>query len=192
MPQNFQFTIFNSKSILNFKFQISNSREITRKGFTLVELLVVIAIIAVLAGISFVVFRGISAQGRDGTRIEDLTSIVRAIQIAEQDNSDPAKVLCFNTTAPCSGDSHPVGGNTKNTDGTGWVLVNFDAKNIATFNNLPVDPLNDGTYHYIYKSDGLNFEVDAVLESMTYKSKMGDDGGNDANMYEAGFGTKKI
>lgn len=162
------------------------------KGFTLVELLVVIAIIIILAVVGLVVYRDLSAQARDATRVTDMAELVNAIRLATHDATDPALAFCSGTTPPCTGTTYPTNSNTYNTDGSGWVLVDFDEKNIATFNQLPVDPLNNATYYYTYTSDGEYWKITGALESIKYKEKMERDGGTNDLLYEVGIGVKNL
>ena len=166
--------------------------QLKQAGFTLVELLVVIMIIIILATVGLVVYQDLAAEARDATRVNDMAEIVSAVQLATHDAINPALALCSGTTAPCSGDTFPVTSSTRNTDGTGWILVNFDAINVVTFNQLPLDPLNNSTYHYVYQSDGTNWRVSVPLESARYKVKMSQDGGPNDNLYEVGVGIRRF
>lgn len=161
-------------------------------GFTLVELIVVIAIIAILTAIGLVVYIGINEKSRDAARFADLAELNQAVYLAVQDANDYAPILCYNQTTPCSGSSYPINGNTQQTDGTGWIPINFDINNIVTPNTLPLDPKNDSTYYYTYCSDGLNWKISAVLEFPANLWMMQTDGGNDPNRYEVGSRLKQL
>lgn len=52
-----------------------------RTGFTIVELLIVIVVIAVLAAISVVAYTGIQGRARDAQRIQDMSTIVKALEV---------------------------------------------------------------------------------------------------------------
>lgn len=158
------------------------------RGFTLVELLVVIAIIAILAVIVGVVVNpiGVRQQGFDATRLADLNTINQAINVAAQEATTSGdEILCFNTTAPCTESSFPVGANTRKSNGSGWVKVNMSSQKSVSMPTLPVDPVNDASHKYTYYSDGDSWEINAVLESDKHKDKMANDGGN-ANDVSAG------
>ncbi len=168
-------------------------RKITKKnGFTLVELLVVIAIIAVLAAVVILIINPaeLTKQSRDTARLSDLTSLNNALNVAVQEaSSSGASVLCTGTTAPCSGTSNTTPQSTaRKADGTGWVKVNLSGQRSVSVPTLPADPVNDSTYHYTYttNSAGDKWEINAVLESQKFQTKMENDGGDNPAVYEVG------
>lgn len=169
------------------------------EGFTLVELLVVIAIIAILAAIVVLIINPLelTRRGRDAARLTDLASLQNAINVAVQEStsSGNGNVLCNGGTLGegCSGDSNPDSAANRNSNGTGWVKVNLSSQKSVSVPTLPVDPINNATYHYSYQTDTPaagqapdRWEIDAVLESTQYTPKMNQDGGNNANSYEVG------
>lgn len=159
-----------------------------QKGFTLIELLVVIAIVAVIASVVVILVNPleIMRKSRDTTRLQDLSGIMKSVQLGLQDNTGSGQAfLCHNTTAPCTGVSNAVGDMRMN-DGTGWVKVNLAALTNVSVVTLPVDPVNDNTYFYTYQSDGTDYEFDMVLESAANQSKMENDGGDNPAVYEIG------
>lgn len=186
------------KTAHNFTFKKS-----TTKGFTLIELLVVIAIIGILAIVTFLVIDPIelSRKSRDTVRISDLQTLNNVITVAVQSASDSAAtVLCYNTTAACSGSSNNTSDpNNRKIDGTGWVKVNLTGQ-AANLPVLPVDPINkagkdasgnnaDYWYNYGTNAAGDAWEIDGALESKQYtvtQTKMTQDGGNNNNRYEIG------
>jgi prepilin-type N-terminal cleavage/methylation domain-containing protein len=159
------------------------------KGFTLFELLIVIAIIAIVAAITILIIdpQESTAKGRDSSRMNDLDSLQKAINMALTNNpEDPDSVLCFNLTPPCSGNSSDQDSNSRNSDGSGFIRVNFSLLPAITIPTLPVDPINSGNYVYSYRSDGASYEINAILESRRFKIEMTKDGGNNDNVYELG------
>jgi prepilin-type N-terminal cleavage/methylation domain-containing protein len=168
-----------------------NLKRKTAQGFTLVELLVVIAIIAILAAVVVLIINPIelTRRSRDAARLTDLANLQQAINVAVQEaTSSGAQILCVGTTAPCNGASNSSDANNRKADGTGWVKVNLSAQKSVSVPTLPVDPINDSTYHYSYQTNsaGDGWEIDAVLESDQQKGKMATDGGNDDAQYEVG------
>ncbi len=164
----------------------------TAQGFTLVELLVVIAIIAILTLVIGVVINPIELrrQSNDSVRLADMATLQQAINVAAQEaTTSGSAVLCAPpNNAPCTGDSNPGSVANRKTDGTGWVKVNVSGQKAVSLPTLPVDPINDATYHYVYttNSTGTAWEINATLESQKYADKMRTDGGNNDNVYEKG------
>jgi prepilin-type N-terminal cleavage/methylation domain-containing protein len=168
------------------------------RGFTLIELLVVIAILAVLATAVVVVLNPaqLVRQGRDSTRISDMAAIHSALALYLSDAASPS----FSATTTCTATgTQPFTGSVLNAstavDGTGWVNVAFTGISSGSpLSRLPMDPVNDTTYKYCYKSSStLVYELDANMESSKYGTGGGSDvesntkdGGNDDNYYEIG------
>ncbi len=153
-----------------------------QKGFTLIELLVVIAIVAVLAGALLIAInpQAMIQKGRDSKRLQDMDTLVKAINLALADS----EILL------AAGSEDSLAGTT-DLDGTGY--VNFTVPTGKTglskfIPTLPTDPLNTGLNVYTYASDGTNFEMNAVLEHLDNASKASTDGGNAAGVYELGTG----
>ncbi|AHB42067.1 PilE-like protein [Candidatus Saccharibacteria bacterium RAAC3_TM7_1] len=57
------------------------------RGFTIVELLIVIVVIAILAAITVVAYNGIQQRARDAQRLQDITSIAKALELYKIQNS---------------------------------------------------------------------------------------------------------
>lgn len=172
----------------------------TKKGFTLIELLVVIAILAVLATAVVVILNPaqLVKQGRDSTRISDLAALHSAIALYLSDVASAALPSTTRCTASLSvaptGFTCTVNASTT-VDGTGWVAVNFtQISSGSPLSRLPLDPVNNTTYAYAFKSTTSNtFEIDANMESDKYSTNGGGDvesntkdGGNDNTYYEIG------
>jgi prepilin-type N-terminal cleavage/methylation domain-containing protein len=159
------------------------------KGFTVIELLVIIVIILIISSIIYLIINPVESakRGRDAIRMSDLSSVFRAITIAIDIAGEPSpQLLCFQTSAPCSGVSDQVGIDTAKSDGSGWVKIKLDTVAGAIFPKLPTDPLNKEGWKYEYKSSGYAFEVNTAFESQEYLQKMNDDGGNNVVKYELG------
>lgn len=158
-------------------------------GFTLIELLVVLAIIATLAAIVFLLInpQQIVKESRDSIRLNDLSDLEKAIYIALQDNTgNPSSILCSNLTPPCEGTSSDIGYDVRASDGTGWLKVNLRAASYISV--LTLDPLNNPTYFYTYKTNnaGNKWEINTILESNKYSFKMQSDQGSNNGRYEIG------
>lgn len=95
----------------------------------------------------------------------------------------------------------PLAADLYKIDNAGWVPINFGGiAGGSPLASLPTDPLNtladaanlsdtSFLYRYVCGTTNFTFEIDAVLESATYKTdedRDGKDGGNNANFYEAG------
>lgn len=161
----------------------------TAHGFTLVELLVVIAIIAILAAVVVLIINPLemTRRSRDAARLSDLANLQGAINVAAQENSATPFFLCGGVDpAPnptCTGTSTDA--NARNNNGTGWVKVNLSTQAVKV-PTLPVDPTNVAPQVYSYASDGTDWEIDAVLESVQQIPKMTTDGGSADGVYEVG------
>lgn len=167
---------------------MKKSAQVQKGGFTLVELLVVIAIIAILAAVVVLIINPLelTRRGRDAARLTDLANLQSAINVAVQEStgSGTVSVLCkVQGTYPCNGSSNTPG---RSSDGSGWVKTDLSAQKSVSVPTLPVDPVNDNTYHYTYCASSDAWEIDAVMESDQQKGKMTGEGGNENDKYEVG------
>ena len=175
------------------------------RGFTLIELLVVIAILAVLATASALILNPaeLIRQGRDSTRISDLSIINSALSLYLADVENSSLGTCTNDrltaagTSPLQGTSEVNASTTIN--GTGWVSVNLNAVTGGSpLSRFPIDPLNNTTNFYAYGCDStaLRYEINANMESGKYAGgatpgtndveSNSKDGGDNNNWYEVG------
>lgn len=163
------------------------------KGFTLVELLVVVAILAIIALIAFVVIQPLEFKRKtsDTKRLTDVAQVQQAISVALQESTQAGDILCNGATGTCTGKSTDAGA--RKSDGTGWVKVNLSSQKSVSLPTLPADPSNNAALHYIYCSDGKDWEVNTVLESdehvktqKTMEVDGGDENGPTAPKYEVG------
>lgn len=153
----------------------------TEKGFTLVELLIVVAIIGILAGVVLIAINPGETlkKSRDATRLSDLDSVARALNLALAE-----EVITLQSNAG----STSTAGNT-GVDGSGWVdVLPLPAGTVGLgkyISALPLPPNHD-TEAYSYASDGDYYELNAVLEATANATKMENDGGNNDAVYELG------
>lgn len=167
---------------------MQESARVRHLGFTLVELLVVIAIVAILAAVVVLIINPLelTRRGRDAARLTDLADLQNAINIAVQDatGSGAVAILCHPAGVyPCSGQSHV---DSRASNGTGWVKSDLSSQKSVSLPTLPIDPINNTTFHYTYCADNDAWEINAVLESDQQKGRMASDGGNESDRYEVG------
>lgn len=185
-------------ALFSHVLQLKDMHALSRKAFTLIELLVVIAVIAILAVVVILVLNPsqLLAQGRDSTRLSDMVTITKAVNVYNSDKGgivgsslgtpnvtylsvpDPTATTTAGTNCAglgFSGAYHCAASSTyRKTNGTGWIPVNFASVTVGSpLGILPVDPINttsSGEY-YQYKTDGTTFEITAVPESQKYNSQ---------------------
>ncbi|MBI2337887.1 prepilin-type N-terminal cleavage/methylation domain-containing protein [Candidatus Daviesbacteria bacterium] len=165
---------------------MKKSAQVLHKGFTLVELLVVIAIIAILAAVVVLIINPLelTRRSKDAARLTDLANLQQAINVVMQEVAGGTNVACngaVGSPATCRDDSTGVDAAAiaakRVIVGTGWVRVNLSAQTSVTVPTLPIDPVNDATYHYTYCGSGDNWEIFTELESNQQIPKMANDGG---------------
>ena len=185
----------------------------SKKGFTLIELLVVVAIIAVLAVTVTLILNPaeLVKQGRDATRLSDLSALQSAVALYLADVASPGiggadGTACSSLSEWCTsgttGRAAATCSVTTSTvvDGSGWVKVDFaQISSGSPLARLPMDPNNTSTNcgegneacFYSYACNGTYYELNAAMESTRYINGGGsdvesDDGGDDENLYEVG------
>jgi len=184
------FTIHNSLCYNHCMRHSSSIRTCHRKGFTLVELLIVIAIIAILAVVLVFVLNPVemAKSARDTTRLSDIYNVNTAIGLYVADVStaklgsssiaylsipDPSATTTAGTDCSSlgfpSGYFHCAASSTyRNSDGTGWIPVNFASVSTGNpLSQLPVDPVNttSSEEYYAYTTDGTNYKISAAPEA---------------------------
>jgi prepilin-type N-terminal cleavage/methylation domain-containing protein len=167
---------------------------ISRKGFTLIELLVVIAIIAILAVVVVLTLNPaeLLRQSRDSNRLSDLSTLVRAIGLYQEDLSTGSLGSASTTyisvpdanASTTAGDAcQALGMPTSTTwhcasstyyrqvNSNGWLPINFTTMSTgAPLGSLPIDPTNQTSsgLYYSYATNGTVFELSAIPESQKY------------------------
>ncbi len=150
------------------------------QGISIIEVLVVITMVALLSTLAFVLInpQELKAKARDEKRLSDISTLERVISEFRVDNGylpDELGVIRTSTSLPTGALGPLVQSN-----GNGWIPVNLSVYNSL----LPIDPINNETYHYSYSNNGYSFELNARLEILTEHAQ--DDGGNDGTLYEVG------
>lgn len=189
-----------------------------RRGFTLIELLIVIAVVAILSIIVILTINPtqLLMQARDANRLSDMATMNTAVSIflAQSTNSlgngntvyvsipDPTATSTAGDqcqglgllSLPGSYAYHCAASSTyRNTDGTGWVPINFSTLSASPIGQLPIDPTNTSSsrFYYTYETSGTQYEFTMVPESTKYKitgsnDVVTNDGGTLSSVYERG------
>lgn len=123
-----------------------------RQGFTVIELLVVTTIIVTLTGVVAVSFRSANLSARDARRRADLEELRGALENYRLENG----------TYP---ESSAGAGYETSQDGT------FPDNLPSTYTSKKfLDPVNDATYYYRYRTPGLpgcQYELSVLTETGT-------------------------
>ena len=179
----------------------------SQESFTLIELLIVIGILAVLVSAVVVTLNPaqLLAQARDSKRQQDLSALNQALNTVyalDQTISFGASSTVY-TSLPDSSStcgswglpSLPTGwtyncvptSTLQQTNGTGWIPVNFQSNGVVTLSSLPIDPVNasSSNLYYTYITGG-SFKLSATMESQKYASLASSDGGTISGAFELG------
>ncbi len=133
------------------------------KGFTLIELLVVISIIGMLSSIVLVSLQSARAKSRDAVRYRNLHEIRTAIELYRSNNNGLVPRIDSNPLSEFvtsvgnkSGYFHSGAGPCIQDPPGTWTTGSQDFRDLLTsgtpkyITSLPVDPVNDANYCYIY------------------------------------------
>ena len=170
--------------------------------------MIVIVILAILSAIVIFALNPteLFKKSRDSRRLADMNILYKAITFMESWNTNnfsigTSTVIYLSlpdTSSTCSTYSLPTPpsgysyscvttANLRNTDGTGWVPIDFSINDSNKyFSSLPIDPTNSVNYYYSYNPGG-SFEINAFLESTDNITKYAlNDGGDSMNAIEVG------
>jgi type II secretory pathway pseudopilin PulG len=151
---------------------------ILRKGFTYFELLVVMIITMVMATIIllYVNPKEFKERSRDNRRLLDISVLEDAIIDYRTDNGsypDEDDVVRDSMTLVDGGGRLDLSSN-------GWIGADLSPH----LTKMPLDPINDVSYHYSYSKSENVYEINGVLEF--YTDRMVQDGGDNDSVYEVG------
>ena len=125
---------------------------------------------------------------RDIIRLQDLSMLNNAMDVVLQEADIDFKkfnIFCKGLGNPsnCVGTSLS---NDKFSNGDGWVKMDLTGQKTVPLTELPVDPLNNQSFHYIYCANENYWEINAVFELPQWARTMKNDGGDDDSKYEVG------
>lgn len=118
--------------------KINNNISRRTRGFTLIELLVVITIIAVLMTIGLTVYTNAQKAARDAKRRSDINAIAKALEIYK------ARIGRYPSYTSSIGRG---GWGASDLNPTNYIM---EVQPYFSDGVLPVDPINNSTYHYMY------------------------------------------
>ncbi|OGC50123.1 hypothetical protein A2716_01505 [candidate division WWE3 bacterium RIFCSPHIGHO2_01_FULL_40_23] len=149
------------------------------KGYTLLELTVIFLLLGLIALIVSIFINPVIYQrkARDNVRLSDAVRLSSAIEEYVLNNESPPDeddTMRYSNVIP-EGNAGPV-----ESSSSGWIVSDLS----SYLTRLPIDPINDNTYRYLYQRSGSSYEVNVKLEYFT--EKMEDDGGDNNGFYEVG------
>lgn len=110
------------------------NRNLEKAGFTIVELLIVIVVIVILAAIATVAYTNMSARANDARRMQDVSSIRKALDLYKIDNGQYPNATANPGIASWEVSTDP----------------NFLTSLSSVANSIPVDPVNDALSYSYY------------------------------------------
>lgn len=136
-------------------------------------------------------------EAEDEVRLGELGSLKQVITALIKDSSSSdISLLCnghVDSQNSCFGSSIVYGESPKSTltaaDGSSWIKINLKTKEaikVASVPDIPIDRVNNQTYHYVYCANNEGWEINTVLGSKKFNIKMSQDGGDNNGRYEVG------
>jgi hypothetical protein len=179
-----------------------------------VEIVVTLSIIVILASILIAAINpnAILKRSRDVTRVQDLDTIDKAIQVMkiEISNFDELNYASQNivyislkdSSSTCgsyinelpslpSGWQYRCSNSPTNIDGTGWIPFPFNQVPLLTLSKLPVDPINKPPYYYAFIVGG-SFSLFTMLEDTQRTPNSKNDGDNFPHLYSTVNSNKNL
>jgi hypothetical protein len=179
-----------------------------------VEIVVTLSIIVILASILIAAINpnAILKRSRDVTRVQDLDTIDKAIQVMkiEISNFDELNYASQNivyislkdSSTTCgsyinelpslpSGWQYRCSNSPTNIDGTGWIPFPFNQVPLLTLSKLPVDPINKPPYYYAFIVGG-SFSLFTMLEDTQRTPNSKNDGDNFPHLYSTVNSNKNL
>ncbi|MFA6492849.1 MAG: hypothetical protein WCV58_01780 [Patescibacteria group bacterium] len=159
-----------------------------RGGFSFIQILIILALIAMLGGAIIYILKPskVLEKSRDAKRFADIKELSMAVNQYLADKHDFQGLV-----GPYS--SIDTGffddATREKIDSKGWIPLDFTIISTgASFNSLPIDPLNNSTYNYRLgvSVNNKTYEFNCVFERPENITKHSTDGGNDPNVYELG------
>lgn len=126
----------------------------TSRGFTLIELMIVIAVMGTIIAISVGNFISAQVKARDARRKSDLSQIGKAVELYYNDHGQYPLHSTTNEVAGCGSDSQQR---------CQWGDSFIDEHGTVYMDTIPAERRSGLTY--VYRSDGLKYQLFAYLEN---------------------------
>jgi len=125
------------------------------RAFTLVELIVVITILAILGTIWFLSFQGYTVSARDATRISDLNTISKSLDLFKvQEGFYPNPSNTYEVSYSWS------------LAWTQWTFGESTVQLVRRISSVPLDPLTKNQYTYSITNTRQEYELGAITENL--------------------------